>query len=359
MISLYSFIFIQYNIFSAINLLLKLYFIILNDRKSLLRLLNIIEKAFKCSHFQNITFKINFMYIKPILILAFLSLVLFAKAQDRIITTQNDTINCKISKVTSSNIFFTLKSGSVITKGKVDRSTVLSYYSGNSGVDENTGFIAPVSSRWRLGLSGGLNDLTASSSEAETALVQQGVKKQDAESYYNDLKLGQSGGADLHYMVTKMYGIGMIYKFYSTNSMIESFFDPQDGVNLIFGQMNEKIYVHYTGLSFYSEQFLKANPKLKLSSYYSMGMAFYRDEAIVVNSPFLLTGKAFATNLDLGLEYFVFPRISVGINVSYFLSSLKKITLNNGNSKNVQELEKETYENISRLDLSVGIRFYR
>jgi len=299
------------------------------------------------------------MNIKTILTIAFFSVVFLTKAQDRIVTTQNDTIDCKISKVTSSDIFFTLKTGNVITKGKVDRSNVLSYYSENSEAGENAGFIAPVPSRWRLGLSGGLNYLTASSSEAETELVQQGVTKQDAKSYYNDLKLGQSGGADLHYMVTKMYGIGMIYKFYSTKSKIESFFDPQDGVNLIFGQMNEKIYVHYSGLSFYSEQFLKSNPKLKLSSYYSMGMAFYRNEAIVVNSPFLLTGKAFATNLDLGLEYFVFPRISAGINLSYFLSSLKKVTLSDGYSTTTQELEKENYENISRLDLSVGIRFYR
>jgi hypothetical protein len=123
--------------------------------------------------------------------------------------------------------------------------------------------------------------------------------------------------------------------------------------------MNEKIYVHYAGLSFYSEQFMRSNPRWKFSSFYSAGMAFYRDEAIVVNTPFLLTGKAFASNLDLGLEYFVFPRISAGINVSYFLSSLKKVTLNDGNSTTVQELEKENYENISRLDLSVGIRFYR
>ena len=299
------------------------------------------------------------MQLKTILTITFLSILVISKAQDRIITTQNDTINCKISKVTSSNIFFTIKTGSVITKGKVDRSSVLSYYSGNSGVDENTGFTAPAPSHWRLGLSGGLNYITASSSEAATALVQQGVTKQDAESYYNDLKLGLSGGVDLHYMVTKTYGVGLIYKFYSTNSMIETFFDPQDGVNLIFGQMNEKIYVHYTGLSFYSEQFMRANPRWKFSSYYSAGMAFYRNEAIVVNTPFLLTGKAFATNLDLGLEYFVFPRISAGINVSYFLSSLKKVTLNDGNSTTVQELEKENYENISRVDLSVGIRFYR
>lgn len=299
------------------------------------------------------------MNIKTILTIAYFSVVFLANAQDRIITNQNDTINCKISKVTSSNIFFTIRTGNVSTGGKVERNNVLSYYSENGTDDVNTGFITPAASRWRLGLSGGLNYITASSSEAETALIQQGVTKQDAKSYYNDLKLGLSGGADLHYMITKMYGIGMIYKFYSTNSKIESFFDPQDGVNLIFGQMNEKIYVHYAGLSFYSEQFMRSNPRWKFSACYSAGMAFYRDEAIVVNTPFLLTGKAFATNLDLGLEYFVFPRISAGINVSYFLSSLKKVTLNDGNSTTVQELEKENYENISRLDLSVGIRFYR
>lgn len=299
------------------------------------------------------------MNFKAILTITFISVAICVKAQDRIITLQNDTINCKISKVNSSNIFFTIITGNVLTKGKIERERVLSYYSGNTAVENDLGFSIPEPSRWRLGLSGGSNYLTASSSKAETALIQQGIKKSDAESYYKNLKPGISGGADLHYMVTKMYGIGLIYKFYQNNSEIESFFDPQDGANLIFGQMNEKIYVNYAGLSFYSEQFMKANPRLKLSSYYSMGMAFYRNEAIVVNSPFLLTGKSFATNLDLGLEYFVFPRISAGINVSYFLSSLKKITLNDGNSTTVQELEKENYENISRLDLSVGIRIYR
>ncbi len=299
------------------------------------------------------------MNFKAILTITFISVVIFVKAQDRIITLQNDTINCKISKVNSSNIFFTIITGNVLTKGKIERERVLSYYSGNTDVENDLGFSIPEPSRLRLGLSGGFNYLTASSSKAETALIQQGIKESDAESYYKNLKPGISGGADLHYMVTKMYGIGMIYKFYQNNSKIESFFDPNDGLNLMFGQVSEKIYVNYSGVSFYSEQFLRANPRLKLSSYYSMGMAFYRNEAVVVNAPLLLTGKAFATNLDLGLEYFVFPRISAGINVSYFLSSLKKITLNDGNSTTVRELEKENYENISRLDLSVGIRIYR
>ncbi|HCY43225.1 MAG TPA: hypothetical protein DHV48_18130 [Prolixibacteraceae bacterium] len=299
------------------------------------------------------------MNIKAILTITFISVAVFVKAQDRIITSQNDTINCKISKVNSSNIFFTIKTGNVLTKGKIEREKVLNYYSDNTTVENDSGFYLPESSRWRLGLTGGFNYLTASSSKAETAMIQQGISKENAESYYDNLKPGIGAGADLHYMITKMYGIGLVYKFYQNNSKIESFFNPNDGLNLMFGQMSEKIYVNYAGVSFYSEQFLKANPRLKLSSYYSMGMAFYRDEAVIVNSPFLLTGKAFATNLDLGLEYFVFPRISAGINVSYFLSSLKKITLNDGNSTITKKLEKEEFENISRLDLSFGIRFYR
>lgn len=300
-----------------------------------------------------------FMNIKTILILAFLSFVFLAKSQDRIITTQNDTINCKISKVTSSNIFFTLKTGNVLTKGKIDRNRVLNYSSENTRIDDNLDIAIKYPSRWRLGLSGGINYLTASSSEAETNLVQQGADKQAAKSYYNDLKLGQNIGADLHYMIAKTYGIGLVYKLYSNNSLMETFFDPHDGVNLIFGKIHEKIFVNYGGISFYSEQYMKANPRWKWSSYYSAGMSFYRDEAVIVNTPVLLTGKAFATNLDLGLEYFVFPRISAGINLSYFLSSLKKITLNDGNSTLTQDLDKKSYENISRVDLSVGIRFYR
>ena len=130
------------------------------------------------------------MNFKAILTITFISVAICVKAQDRIITLQNDTINCKISKVNSSNIFFTIITGNVLTKGKIERERVLSYYSGNTAVENDLGFSIPEPSRWRLGLSGGFNYLTASSSKAETALIQQGIKKSDAESYYKNLKPG-------------------------------------------------------------------------------------------------------------------------------------------------------------------------
>jgi hypothetical protein len=40
-----------------------------------------------------------------------------------------------------------------------------------------------------------------------------------------------------------------------------------------------------------------------------------------------------------------------------FASRLKKINLTNGVEEQTQELDEETYENLSRLEVSVGIRF--
>jgi hypothetical protein len=305
------------------------------------------------------------------------------QAQDRIITTGHDTLNCKINKITSTKIFYSFRLGTFDTKGKIKRDQVLNFYSGNnsetaiklqtnnegelknlpllnnSNQTNNLQEHTPIATRLRFGISGGLNFLTGSTSAAESSLTQGGSDKQTVKDYYNKLKLGRSLGANIHYMFNKKYGIGLSYKFFKQNSSMETFFGSDGGVNLIFADFSEKIFVNYGGVSFYSEQFLKSNPKLKWNSHYSAGVAFYRDEATILNNPMLITGSAFATNLDFGIEYFILPRVSAGINLSYFMSSLKKVTFDDGFNSETQDLDKKNSEALSRLDLSVGIHIYR
>jgi len=48
----------------------------------------------------------------------------------------------------------------------------------------------------------------------------------------------------------------------------------------------------------------------------------------------------------------------VGVKTGIFASKLKKVTIDDGNSRNTVKLPKEQVENVSALDLSAGLRFY-
>ena len=87
-------------------------------------------------------------------------------------------------------------------------------------------------------------------------------------------------------------------------------------------------------------------------------MTTYRDEAEYLHGYYLLTGKNAGADLGIGLEYFLTSRISLGADLSAFYSSIRKITITDGSSTSTIELDKENYENLSRIDLSAGIRIY-
>jgi len=87
-------------------------------------------------------------------------------------------------------------------------------------------------------------------------------------------------------------------------------------------------------------------------------MAFYRDETSLLSLDMVATGNAFATTLDAGLEYFIFSHVSLGTQMSLFVSKLKKIAVSNGYNKTTVELDGDEQENMSALDFAGSIRFY-
>jgi len=62
--------------------------------------------------------------------------------------------------------------------------------------------------------------------------------------------------------------------------------------------------------------------------------------------------------LLVGLEYFFTNNLSIGADLSVFLATLRKVTRSEGLVKETIELDKENYENLSRLEFSLGIRLY-
>jgi hypothetical protein len=299
--------------------------------------------------------------MKKYLLVAILlySLLATGYSQDRIITLNYDTIDCRIKKIWNNTIFFDVTTKGVKSSGKLPLKSVLNY--------ANSGELTPKKQkvvntdpfeRLHLGLKGGPSYLLASSRNAENYMVTLGLTSDKAQSYYRDLKSGLSGTADIICLINPYYGAGIKYKFFDTSASLEGFFDAQDGIHLIYTTYKEQIYVNYIGATFYYQQFIGGEESFKFYSAFSLGLALYRNEAEYLNGYFLLKGKNFGTGTSLGVEYFIASCFSVGAELSAFYSSIRKIKITDGTNNTTVDLGKGNYENLSRLDLSFGIRLY-
>jgi len=289
----------------------------------------------------------------------FLGLLSAGYSQDKIVTLNNDTIDCKIIRISHNTIFFDIATRGVKSSGKLPLNGILNYtISLNSGLEKPKAITADLFERFRLGINSGPGYLLSSSEKAEDLMVSQGLTADQAKSYYKDMKSGLGANADLTFLITPDIGAGIKYRFFDTSSRTEGFIDPQDGVHLIYTTYSEQIYVNYIGAMFSFNQLIGNRESFKLNSACSFGLTTYRNEAGLFNGYFLATGKNFGTDASIGLEYFITRWFSVGADLSGFYSSIRKMEITDGTDTLTFDLDKEDYENLTRLELSLGIRFY-
>ena len=288
--------------------------------------------------------------------LLFLLAISIANGQDKIVTWNNDTIDCRIIKTGSKSIIFDRLEGSVRTTGKIDRLEVQRLIvSGQAGREPESQL---PTHRIEFNVEAGPSYLVASTKDAKSAAVSQGWTQEQADSYYKKYKLGWSGSASAHWFLQPEMGVGLQYRIFSSGASEWVTLDPQDGVHLYYGQMKENLFLNYFGPSLKTVQSAGFDNRFRFTSSVSAGLLLYRDEVSVLQSNVLLTGKAFGATFDLSAEYMITSHVSVGVKTGIFASKLKKVTTDDGNSRNTVELPKEQYENVSALDLSAGLRFY-
>jgi len=279
--------------------------------------------------------------------------------QDRIITRNNDTIDCRIDRVSRSEIHFELLTHGVRTTGRLPITEVLSYSVSPSTLPEQE--YKPLET-WlagtlRIGLNGGMGYLTGNSEAAEEAMAGLGLASSAARDYYNNLKYGWYGGADAIWLFKGRYGAGLKYKFFYTGAATEGNFIPYEQNYIYYSEYRENIYVNYGGVSLFYSEPVGAKAKFSLYSGISAGITHYRNEMEILAESLLITGNAPGVDVTIGFDCEITPFLSAGAEASVFGSRLKKINLTNGLEEQTQELDKENYEDLSRLEVSVGIRF--
>ena len=314
----------------------------------------------------------------PVFILFLFLLHSKSFSQDRIILNSGDTLKCTIGKVTRKFIYYSQNFNGISANGKVQKSSVWEWTFSSTEKEqiqhdlppemvdnqiaeepEIAGNQEPVkpTDRFRTSVSGGMGHLTGNTDAVEESLQQIGISVEDSRNYYKNLKLGYVIRASAYYQISKDYWLGMMYHgFYSSAELTTSMI--MDDFNMYYGRLGERYFVNFAGASFFSSGRYGKNKKLGLNSSYSIGPAFYRDEAEMYNEQILIKSTSFAQDITLGVEYFIRPNISIGFESSLFMSKVRKMEVTTVNSSQTVELEKEEVENLSRINLSLGLVFY-
>jgi hypothetical protein len=272
------------------------------------------------------------------------------RGQDLIVTTEGDSINCKITKAEPDYIYFTFKH-----KGEM-RNTLLSvaqvktytynYYSNSEVPSESsvTNFPYP---RFRAAINGGWS--------YRTAKITSNIPS-DLKGYVEDLKSGYHYGIDLGYFFTEHVGLGLRYSTFRTKNEIDNVYVTYPNGSSRYGKMSDDISVNFIG-PLLNTRLISKNKKNGLFLNFGLGYMGYKDESELVSENFTIKGSTLGLCWEVGYDIGLSDKISIGFQLSLMQGVLSEYEISNGQQTQTIELEKDEYENLSRIDISVGLRF--
>lgn len=311
------------------------------------------------------------------------------KAQDKIITIQNDTIECRIISVNSDRISYEQKESPNQFVGKsIATSEVLQYHRSvqtekvfDIGLQKK--FWIQPENRWLFSLQSGLSHSFNDYEDFRNLLSVNDNPDSKVNDYIRKLKNGYFMNPGFHYRLTNFLGVGADYSFFHSETSGEFIIKITDysGHNLPIYQtytQNEKLYIHFTGASILLSQHPGKKKKIKISETLSPGIIFFRDESrskeyqdFWGSSDYYdgqtppqyynyanaaSTSKSFGFKGGISFEYFITSRLSAGFTGNIVLAKLHKITIN-GSRYNTENQKLEKQLDISRIDYGISIRY--
>jgi hypothetical protein len=280
-------------------------------------------------------------------VLIFVSNSIFS--QDLIVTNEGDSINCKITKVKTDNIYFTFKHKDEIRSTLLPISSIKTYqfdYFQTSEVPKDKVVGYENYQHFRIALNGGYSYQTAKVAESVPS---------DFKDYISELKSGYHFGGDLTYYFTEPLGFG--FKYYllkSSNSLDNIYLEDTDG-NRTYGKMSDDLTISFVGPTF-STRLLSHDKKNALLMNLSLGYIGYSNDKIIIDE-YKMTGSTMGLSFDIGYDIGLSENLSLGFQISFLSGTLFEYDWNDGSKTETIDLEEGEYESLNRIDFSVGLRF--
>lgn len=177
----------------------------------------------------------------------------------------------------------------------------------------------------------------------------------DFQNYVNELKTGYHLGVDFEYFITENMSLGGKYSYFHAVNQLDNIYAILDDGSVVYGMMKDDINIQFWGPDFTA--YLDVGGKHNaLFGRIALGYLKYQDSATLFED-YKITAGTFGSVMDLGLDIPISKNLALRFGFSVTQGVLTKIKLEQGGESLDINLEKEEYENISRFDISLGLRF--
>lgn len=269
-------------------------------------------------------------------------------SQDLIVTNDGDSINCKISKVKTDNIYFTFKHKDEIRSTLLPVSNIkthqLNFFQTNEVPKHKVAGYENYK-HFRIAINGGYS--------YQTARVAENVPS-DFKDYISELKSGYHFGGELTYYFTEPLGFGFKYHlFKSSNSLDNIYIEDIDGIT--YGKMSDDLTISFIGPTF-ATRILSHDKKNAFLLNLSLGYMGYSNDKVIIDK-YKMTGSTMGLSFDIGYDIGLSENLSLGFQISYLTGTLIEYEWNDGTKTETIKLERGQYESLNRIDFSVGLRF--
>ena len=288
--------------------------------------------------------------MRNILIIALLILIANTiYSQDLIVTNDGDSINCKITKVKTDNIYFTFKHKDEIRSTLLPKSSVKTYqfqYYQTSEVPKEKVVGYENYQHFRLAVNGGYSYQTAKIAESVPS---------DFKDYIKELKSGYHFGGDLTYYFTEPLGFGIKYYLFKSSNSLDNIYVEDINGNRTYGKMSDDLNISFIGPIF-STRLLSHDKKNAFLMNLSLGYMGYSNDKVIIDK-YKMTGSTMGLSFDVGYDIGLSENLSLGFQISFLTGTLFEYDWNDGTKTETIKLEKGEYESLNRIDFSVGLRF--
>lgn len=208
----------------------------------------------------------------------------------------------------------------------------------------------PFARKWELSVHGGWSYRTAKLSDQVQS---------DFVNYINELRSGYHVGGDLDFFWREDMAAGLKYSRFGAKASIGNVVgtNPTTG-ETVQGSMSDDIAVNFIAPSF-TYRYIFPNRKVALQAHYAIGYMSYINNSMVINEDIKITAHNFGVSLGAHLIVPLGQRLSLmgGVTVLGGYFSRFKVQNANGVTQTIEAEEDGERENVSRIDLSAGLRF--
>ncbi len=270
-------------------------------------------------------------------------------SQDLIVTSEGDSLNCKIIKINSDKIYFTFKYEGEIYSTLIPLGQVRHYqqnYYKTAIVSKDKVIDNEIYPYFSAAINGGWS--------YRTARLPDNIPH-DFIQYVKDLRSGYHYGIDLSYYFSEHLGIGLDYYIYRSKNEIDNIYVIRPDGTTQYGKMSDDISIDFIA-PFFSTRLLNSNKKSSLFVNLGIGYLGYKNETTVITD-FTLKGSTLGYCWHIGYDIGISDNLAVRFQLLYITGTLREYEFSDGFNKETIKLEEGSYDNLNRIDLSIGLRF--